>query len=168
MVLDMDKTEIRPVKKRDWSEITRIFNHFVAESFAAYPDQPVEESFFRDLRAANRKFSFVVAEISGKVVGFAYLAPFHPASTMRRSATITYFLDPDHTGKGLGSVLLDHLLEEGRNRGIKNFMAHVSSLNEGSIQFHLKHGFVECGRFEAVGEKHGRSFDMVWLQRLMG
>ena len=50
--------------------------------------------------------------------------------------------------------------------GVDNFMAHISSLNEGSIRFHLRHGFTECGRFRRVGTKNGRDFDMVWMQRL--
>jgi len=42
--------------------------------------------------------------------------------------------------------------------------AHISSLNEGSIRFHLRHGFTECGRFRRVGRKRGQDFDMVWMQ----
>ena len=39
---------VRPVIESDWDPITAIFNHFVTESFAAYPDRPVEAAFFRD------------------------------------------------------------------------------------------------------------------------
>ncbi len=160
-----DSVQLRPVAAGDWEAVTRIFNHYVEHTFAAYPDRPVGESFFRDRHAGNREYPFLVAELASDVVGFAYLAPFHGADTMRRSATVTYFLDPDHTGMGIGSRLLDRLLAEGRRIGIANFMAHVSSLNEASLRFHLRHGFSECGRFVGVGEKHGRPFDMVWLQR---
>jgi len=48
--------------------------------------------------------------------------------------------------------------------GIDTFLAHISSLNEGSIRFHLRHGFTECGRFRCVGTKRGQDFDMVWMQ----
>jgi phosphinothricin acetyltransferase len=47
-------------------------------------------------------------------------------------------------------------------------MAHISSLNEGSIRFHAARGFCECGRFRNIGIKHGRPFDMVWMQHLPG
>ena len=101
-----------------------------------------------------------------RVVGFAYLSPFHPAATMRHSAALTYFLDPECTGQGLGTLFLDQLLREGKALGITNFLAHISSGNPGSIRFHLKHGFTECGRFLDVGIKNGQSFDMVWLQKI--
>jgi phosphinothricin acetyltransferase len=160
-----EAVQIRPVAEDDWETVARIFNLYVERTFAAYPDEPVESSFFRDRHEANVDYPFVVAELERAVVGFAYLAPFHAAATMRRSATVTYFLDPDHTGMGIGSRLLSRLLEEGRNLGVDNVMAHVSSLNEASIRFHLQHGFTECGRFVGVGSKRGRPFDMVWLQR---
>jgi L-amino acid N-acyltransferase YncA len=156
---------IRPVLEPDWEAITAIFNHFVAESFAAYPDQPVDVNFFRDRHGAHPIFPFVVAEIEGEVVGFAYLSPFHPVPTMNQTANPTYFLHPEFTGRGIGATFLEHLLEAGKTLGIINFMAHVSSLNPGSIRFHLVHGFTECGRFINVGVKNGRSFDMVWLQK---
>lgn len=158
--------EIRPVTDADWPAITSIFNHFVAKSFAAYPDVPVRTDFFRSRQLASSEYPFVVAESDGEVVGFGYLAPFHAVATMRRSAQLTYFILPDHTGHGLGTRMLELLIAEGRRLGVRSFLAHISSLNEGSIRFHRRHGFSECGRFLEVGEKHGRLFDMVWVQRL--
>lgn len=160
--------QIRSVAATDWKSITAIFNHHVVESLAAYPEQPVGEAFFRDRHEAAPDFPFFVAETEdGRVVGFAYLSPFHPVATMKQSATVTYFLDPEWTGRGIGTIFLDRLLQEGRGQGITNVLAHISSENPGSIRFHLKHGFTECGRFVAVGVKNGHPFDMVWMQRLV-
>lgn len=157
---------IRPVQDDDWPLVAAIFNHFVVNSPAAYPDRPVGPEFFRDRYRATPEYAFIVVETEGAPVGFAYLSPFHPVPTMRRSAQVTYFILPNHTGQGLGERLLDLLLEQGRAMDVDNFVAHVSSLNEGSIRFHTRHGFTECGRFRRVGTKHGQDFDMVWLQRL--
>jgi phosphinothricin acetyltransferase len=157
---------IRPINDEDWAIVAAIFNHFVVNSPAAYPDRPVPADFFRDRHRAVPGYPFLVVEADGQVVGFAYLSPVHPVSTMRRSGQVTYFILPNHTGKGLGGRLLDLLLDAGRALGVDNIMAHVSSLNQDSIRFHLSHGFTECGRFRRVGTKHGQDFDMVWLQRL--
>jgi L-amino acid N-acyltransferase YncA len=160
----MDAT-IRAVEAGDWKAVTAVFNHFVTNSFAAYPEEQVPEDFFAKRHAGAPGYPFLVAEVGGAIVGFAYLSPFHPVPTMRRSALLTYFIHPDHTGQGLGSHFLNLLLKEGRRFGVANFLAHVSSANEGSIRFHVRHGFSECGRFLEVGEKFGRRFDMVWMQR---
>ena len=161
----MDYT-IRPVEETDWQTITEIFNHFVENSHAAYPEEPVDDGFFRAKHLKAPDYPFTVAALEDEVVGFAYLAPFQPAPTMRRSAMLTYFIHPDHTGRRLGGRFLDFLMEEGRRLGVTNFLAHISSANHGSIRFHEKHGFTECGRFLEIGVKGGRNFDMVWMQRI--
>jgi len=159
-------TTIRSVDQRDWGAVTAIFNHFVANSLAAYPEEPVAADFFAKKHSAAPDHPFLVADAGGTIIGFAYLQPFHPIPTMKRSGVLTYFIHPDHTGKGLGSLFLEQLMEAGRRLGVTNFIAHISSANEGSIRFHARHGFTECGRFLKVGEKAGQTFDMVWMQRV--
>ena len=159
------KAHIRTVADGDWEAVTAIFNHFVAESFAAYMERSVDEGFFRMHHEANPHDPFLVTEVEGRLLGFAYLSPFHAADTMRCTATVTYYIHPDFTGKMIGSAFLECLLKAGEEIEVTNILAHVSSRNTGSIHFHVKNGFVECGRFRSVGVKNGRPYDMVWLQK---
>jgi L-amino acid N-acyltransferase YncA len=39
------------------------------------------------------------------------------------------------------------------------------TLNDQSLAFHRKHGFEEVARFKRVGEKLGREFDVVYMQK---
>jgi len=41
----------------------------------------------------------------------------------------------------------------------------VTPQNDHILLFHLKHGFVECGRFHGIGKKKGKSFDVVWFEK---
>jgi len=109
--------------------------------------------------------SCVARDDRGEVVGFAFLRPYHPAPTLRRTAEIGYFIHPEHTRKGLGGQILEHLMAEGRKAGVDNIVASISSRNEPSLDFHRAHGFAECGCFNAVGRKNGQDFDVVWMQR---
>jgi L-amino acid N-acyltransferase YncA len=47
---------------------------------------------------------------------------------------------------------------------VDTILASISSRNDGSIRFHKKNGFRECGRFRRVGRKFGQDFDIVWMQ----
>jgi phosphinothricin acetyltransferase len=87
--------------------------------------------------------------------------------TLVGTAEITYFIRPDCTGKGIGSIMLEYLLGGAREKGLHCILASISSLNEGSIRFHLRNGFSECGRFREVGKKRGKLFDIVWMQKLL-
>jgi L-amino acid N-acyltransferase YncA/mannose-6-phosphate isomerase-like protein (cupin superfamily) len=157
---------LEPMAESHGREIIDIFNHYVRQSFAAYPDQPVPYEFFGRFQQMTQGYPAYVAKVaSGQVAGFGFLRPFHLASTLRRTAEATYFLSPQFTKQGIGTALLNRLVEEALPRGIDSIVASISSKNEESIAFHRKNGFRECGRLERAGRKHDQDFDIVWMQR---
>ena len=156
---------LRPVKKEDGDAVLEIFNYYVENDMAAYPDERVGREFFEGILNQKKDHPFYVAETEdGKLVGWGFARPFHPAKTFQRSAVLGYFLDREYTGKGIGGKLFDKLVEECRKLGIDNFLVNISSFNTGSIGFHEKRGFVECARFKSVGKKLGKDFDVIWMQ----
>jgi phosphinothricin acetyltransferase len=156
---------LEPMSDQHRRGVIDIYNYYVLNSFAAYPEQPVGYDFFdRFLQMAQGYPALVVEHEAGGVVGFALLQAFHPAVTFRRSAQITYFIRPEHTGQGLGTMILERFIEQARERGIESILAHVSSRNEGSLRFHRRRGFRECGRLRHVGKKFDQDFDVVWWQ----
>jgi L-amino acid N-acyltransferase YncA len=143
-----------------------IFNHYVAHSFAAYPDQPVgPEVYDRWLTLCAGYPTAAARNEEGLVVGFAFLRPYHFANTLRSTAEVTYFIHPDHTRRGLGSRMLGELERGAAQLGVVNLIAGLSSLNLESHHFHLKQGFRQCGRLERVGVKFGRTFDILLFQK---
>ena len=96
-----------------------------------------------------------------------FLPPYWPPGTFSQTAEISYFISPKHTGKGIGTAMLLYLVTQARQSGLTSILASVSSLNEDSIRFHSKNGFVECGRFCQVGTKKGQVFDVVYMQRMI-
>jgi len=154
---------IRGATERDRDAVVGIFNHYVHDGFAAYPEVPVTREFFDLL--SHGAYSFYVLEKEAVVLGFAISRPFLPFSVFNRTALVTYFIDPSHTRRGLGGRLLDHLIQDSRARGIRVILASISSRNVQSLEFHRSHGFQESGRIRSAGIKHGKEFDLVWMQR---
>lgn len=156
-----------PLAEEHRDAAVAIFNHYVSHGFAAFNEEPVGDEFYARLlgAAAGGYPALAAIAVDGAVAGFALLRPIHPAPTLRRAAEVTYFLHPDHTGRGAGTAILARFEAEARALGADSLLAKVSSLNPGSLRFHRRHGFRECGRFRAVGRKHGREFDLVWLQK---
>jgi L-amino acid N-acyltransferase YncA len=153
-------------KEEDRKPVTDIFNYYVEKSYAAYPDTKIEYSTFDKMLANPDGNPYTIIKTnSGEVVGYAFFKSHMPVSTMKRTVEITYFIKPGYTGKGIGKHVLHLLIEEAKKRGIDTILANISSFNEGSIRFHLKNGFVECGRFRAVGKKFGNDFDIIWMER---
>lgn len=159
---------ISPISNEDRESIVDIFNYYVENSFAAYPENKLPcQAFDMFLQMANSFPTGSVKDPNGKVVGFGMLRPHNPMPTFSQTAEVTYFIHSDHTGKGLGKMLLTSLEKEAAEKGITNILANISSLNPNSIKFHQKNGFIECGRFKKVGKKKGQEFDTVWMQKLL-
>ncbi|OPY29254.1 MAG: Acetyltransferase (GNAT) family protein [Methanocella sp. PtaU1.Bin125] len=156
--------EIRPVTPEDRAGIIDIFNYYIEHTFAAYPEQKVPGEFFGMLMQLAKGYPFYVAESGKAVVGYGLLRPHSPISSFRRTAELTCFIAPDFTGKGIGQAILGRLVADAKAMGIDTILASISSANEGSIRFHRKYGFTECGTFRRAGKKFGRDFDETWMQ----
>jgi len=160
--------KLEKVSSEDGRQVIDIFNHYVENSFAAYPESKVPYEFFQSLLNLTRGYPFLVAkDLSGRVAGFGCLRPYSPLPTFSQAAEIANFISPEHVRKGIGQMMLDGLLQEARKMGIATILASISSLNSQSIAFHRKNGFVECGRFVGIGRKKGLKFDVVWMQKLV-
>lgn len=159
-------TRIRSIEEWDRESIIDIFNFYVENSFAAYPESKLPYEAFDIFRQFTAGYpTGVVEDPNGKILGFAMLRPHHPLQVFSRTAEFSCFIHKDFTGSGFGEMLLFQLENEALELGIKNILASISSLNSRSIAFHARHGFIERGRFKNVGMKNGQIFDTVWMQK---
>ena len=158
---------IRPARDKDGEAIVRIFNYYVKHTFAAYPEQESGYDFYVKTKQMSRDYAFYIIEMNSDIVGFGLLSPYRRLEVFRRTAQLTYFLLPEHVRKGLGTNLLDILIKKAKTLAVDNLLASVSSINEASIAFHKKNGFMVCGTLKNVGKKFGRDFDVVLMQRVI-
>lgn len=159
---------IKPIVKDDRIAIMDIYNYYIENSFAAYPENVFPyEAFDMFLKMINDYPSGTIRGNDEKIIGFGMLRAHNPIPSFSHTAEVTYFIHHEHTRKGLGKRLLDFLEAEGRNKGITIILANISSLNPGSINFHNMNGFVECGHFKSVCRKKGQLFDTLWMQKTL-
>ncbi len=111
------------------------------------------------------KDAFKVIEYRGEILGFGVLRKYAKGNTFKKTCLLTYFIMPNHTKKGLGTKILGELVAKAKENRVHNVLAHISSENKGSLSFHKKHGFGECGRLRSIGRKFDKDFDVVWTQK---
>ncbi len=158
---------LRPMSADDAQSVMNIFNYYVEHSFAAYPQTRLPEAFYPNLMASYQGYPNAVAVGGDKVVGFGGLRPYSPISTFSHTAEISYFLSPDATAKGLGTLMLTYFIDAAKEKNIESIIASISSLNDVSLAFHKKHGFEICGTLKSIGRKNGVSFDVVYMQKMI-
>lgn len=148
-------------------EVMDIFNYYVENSYAAYPESKLPYEFFNKFLEMTKSYpAFVMKnKDTDKIIGFCFLHPYHPFPVFQQTAEITYFIEKNEVGKGIGKKALEKLEEEAKLIGITQLLVDISSENKQSINFHKKNGFKECGRFHKVGKKKGKNFDVVWMEK---
>ena len=155
----------RPVEE-DRKAVIDILNFYIENTAAEYPDKKVPYDFFDLFLNIAMIYPVVVAkDEGGQVIGFGMLRAYNPLPAFVRTAESSYFIKPEYTHQGIGSQMLEALIQGARAIGITTILVSVSSLNDICINFHKKHGFAECGRFQKIGAKMGQTFDVVWLQK---
>jgi len=157
---------IRLATDQDQQSVIGILNHYIVNSMAAYPQLPMPVQAWDKMLAMCRDNNLWVAEIPGQgVVGFAMLKWYMGKDSFAHSAEVGYFIAPEHTGKGIGTLLLQALEKAALDMGITTLTANISSLNPDSLAFHERMGFTKCGQIPAVGQKHGQFFDIIWVYK---
>lgn len=163
-----DRAHVRPVAVADLDQIAGIFARYVTDSVATFEEVPPTVAHwqrrFDDL--ASHPLPFLAAEVDGRVVGYAYAGPWRPKPAYRHTVEDTVYVAPEWTGRGLGRLLLQGLLEECARAGVRQVIAVVADTGDPtSAALHHACGFVDAGRLRAVGYKHGRWIDTLLLQR---
>lgn len=164
----MHPYSIRRVEPSDYRHLADILNYYALHSTADFSDRPHTLPEIKSLVDTDGWLPRYVALTGDEVVGFAVAYPFRPEGTFADTVKFTYWVKPSFTGRGIGTMLYNQLESECRQNGVRHVLVNISSENGGSIRFHERRGFVQCGHFRGVARKLGRCFDIIWLQKDLG
>jgi len=158
--------QIRDVTERDAEAIAAIYAHHVLNGTASYDVDPPPAEFHRDKirRIASAGWPFIVAEVDGRIAGYAYATQFRDRAAYRFTAENSIYVHPEQMDRGIGKALLAALLSRSKAFGFKTIIAVIGGAEPASIAVHAGLGFVEVGRLRAVGWKHERWLDSVYMQ----
>ena len=167
----MQKPLIRASTAADLEAITAIYAHHVLNgtgTFEEVPPSAAEMGRRRD-DVLERRLPHLVALQDGRVVGFAYAAPYRLRSAYRYTLEDSVYVAADCRRLGIGRALLGRLIEDCAGQGYRQLVAVIGdSGNEGSIRLHGALGFYPVGTLRSAGYKLGRWVDSVLMQRPLG
>lgn len=162
---------LREATVADAPRIAAIYAHHVLHGLASFETEPPGEAEIArrlgEVRA--RGLPYLVAEADGRVVGYAYAAPYRSRPAYRYTVEDSVYVDRDCAGRGVGRQLLQRLVADAAASGCRQMIAVIGdSANEASIGLHAALGFEVVGTLKSVGFKHGRWVDSVLMQRAIG
>ncbi|MBI1354341.1 MAG: GNAT family N-acetyltransferase [Acidobacteria bacterium] len=167
----MSEPLVRESAEADIAAIARIYGHHVLHGSATFELEPPDEAEMARRRAAilEAGLPYLVAEIDGRVVGYAYAGAYRPRPAYRFTVEDSVYVDPACIGKGCGKALLGALIERCEQGPWRQMIAVIGdSGNAASIGLHERFGFRHAGTLLKVGYKFERWVDTVLMQRELG
>lgn len=153
---------IRKVCLEDAAAIAAVYNEYIRHSVITFDTEPLTDEDMRTLIAdISRHYPYFVYEEGGCVKGFCYAHTWKVKAAYSRTLETTLYLAPEAQGKGIGTQLLQRLIEACRHTGCKVLIACITEGNDISEALHRKLGFKKVSHFEKVGFKFDRFLDVV-------
>lgn len=164
----MQKPEVRAAQRSDLDAITAIYADAVANGTSSYELEPPTKSEMttRYETLTGGGFPYIVADVSGRVLGYAYVGPFRTRPAYRFIVENSVYVSPEAKGRGVGQLLLEALVAEATRLGFRQMIAVIGDghAQSPSVKLHERVGFRHCGRLEGSGYKHGRWLDTALMQ----
>lgn len=162
---------VRPAEEADIPAIREIYAHHVNHGTGSFeevaPEVPEMHRRWQAIVSAGQPF--LVAELDGEVLGYAYAGPFRPRSAYRHTVEDSVYIGNGNGGRGIGGALLEELIALCTQKGYRQMVAVIGdSGNSASLSLHSRMGFHAIGTLRATGFKLGRWVDSVLMQRALG
>lgn len=170
------KLTLRPAVAADAEALIAIYAPYVQKTAITYEyEVPSPAEFRRRIETYSQKHPYLVAEVDGVPVGYAYASPLGSRPAFDWSVETAIYIREDCKGLGVGRALYEALESLLKEQGIRTMTAAIATvshddpyLTNASIQFHLRMGFTPVGTFHNAGCKFGRWYDLTWMEKAIG
>lgn len=159
---------IRTAERRDAARIAEIYSFYVEETAISFEyEAPDADEMARRMAEFGKEYPYIVYEEDGRILGYAYAHRFLPREAYRHCVEMTIYLDREECGKGLGRALYAEMEKRLKAQGITNLYAIIMHPGSGSVEFHERMGYRIVGRLTDCGEKFGRLWSVVYMEKII-
>jgi phosphinothricin acetyltransferase len=160
----------------DAAALVAIYAPFVRETGITFEyEVPGEEEFRRRIEAVLRRYPYLVAQRGEELLGYSYANPLGERAAFSRAAETVLYVRRDVRGLGVGSMLYARLEELLKKQNVTNLNACIAwrdeedeTITHASPLFHAACGYRKIAHFTACGYKHGRWYDLIWMEKMIG
>lgn len=159
---------VRDAVPEDVSQLLAIYNEAVRSSTATFDleEQTLEERL-EWFSTFGEKYPLIVAETEQEIIGYCSLSPFNKKPAYKHTVELSIYLSPSHRGEGVGSLLMQKIIERAQQLGVHSIISLITAGNTPSIKLHQKFGFQFAGKLREVGYKFGEWLDVEYYQLLV-
>jgi phosphinothricin acetyltransferase len=154
---------IREMEGTDWAKVSEIYVQGIETNVSTFETKcPTYEEWDK----AHAKVCRYVITDNENILGWAALTIASGRCVYSGVAELSIYIDNRYKGKGVGSKLLAHLINESENHGFWTIQSGIMEENEASIKLHEKCGFRRIGFREKVGkDRYGKWRNTVLMEK---
>jgi L-amino acid N-acyltransferase YncA len=156
---------VRAARAEDSAAVAAIYNAGIRErssTFETREREPAEIAGRIESEAV-----FLVAEIDGRVGGFAATSPYSEREAYAGIAECSVYVDPELRGRGLGTELVEALASAAERGGLHKLLGKLFADNEASMRLVARCGFEVVGTHRRHGRLDGKWRDVILVERLL-
>lgn len=177
MPTDREKLTFRIATPEDAPALLAIYAPCVEKTAITFEyEVPSAEEFADRIASTLHTYPYIVAEMGGKLVAYAYAGVFHAREAYSHTVETSIYVAEDVRTMGVGTLLYTALENVLLAQNIFNLYACIAVpacendpyLTNGSVLFHEKCGYKLAGRFAGCGYKFNRWYDMVLMEKFQG
>jgi L-amino acid N-acyltransferase YncA len=151
--------QIRKMQPADWDSVATIYAEGIATGYATFEKSiPTYEVW----DSAHLKSCRMVVVYKNTILGWAALSPVSNRCVYGGVAEVSVYVAKAYFAKGVGKMLMHHLISESEKIGLWTLQSGIFPENESSIALHKKVGFRYIGKRERVGQLDG-----IWKDNLL-
>lgn len=158
----MNEMTIRPMLATDWDSVANIYKEGIETGVATFETNTPSFDAWNKAHISTCRF---VAENKNEILGWVALSPVSNRCVYGGVAEISVYISASSRGKGVGKLLLEHVIRASEKEGIWTLQSGVFPTNHGSIKLHKSAGFRMIGTRERVGKLHGKWIDNILFER---
>ncbi len=155
------KLVVREARPQDGAAVAAVYRPYVLETPVSFEEQPPDaQEMTNRITEITKKYPYLIAELDGRVIGYAYGTKFHARASYRWSVEIAIYLEQSCRRRGIGRTLCNRLLPLLTAQGFAVAYAGITLPNPFSTGLFEALGFTRVALFHGCGFKFGAWHDV--------
>jgi L-amino acid N-acyltransferase YncA len=154
--------DLRNIDHTNFDQVAEIYKQGIETGLATFQNDIPDWDSWDKSHLSNCRIA--VFE-NNQMAGWASLSPVSGRCVYAGVAEVSVYIAAGQRGKGVGSLLLNQLIDQSEKAGFWTLQSGIFSENIASIKLHEKCGFRQIGYREKIGRKNGIWKDNIIMER---
>ncbi|MCR5114003.1 MAG: GNAT family N-acetyltransferase [Acholeplasmatales bacterium] len=168
--------KIRFVTENDAEAILDIYKEYINNTAITFETEiPSVSSFKERIKTISSSYPYLVIEDQDGIAGYAYSHDYYGRKAYEWSNEVSIYISLNKKRKGYGKLLYKALEDILKKMGILNLYACIAYtdlpdpfLTNDSVTFHEVLGYKKIADFKNAGNKFGRWYSIIWMEKILG